>query len=131
MLYRAAGDRRGAADTLSHSGIACWFLGRYPEADASMREALSLYREVGDRRGEAKVHNNLGPVHLSNGYHRDALDAYQESLLIFREIGGPQNEADPAPQHRQRPPLQGQLHRSPGGLPAGPRDIPGHRRPAG
>ena len=44
MLYRAAADPRGVADTLSHSGIACWFLGRYPEAkriDAGGAVALS------------------------------------------------------------------------------------------
>ena len=82
------------AGALSHSGIACWHLGRYPEAnDSPARTRSSLYREVGDRRGEAKTLNNLGRIHLYCGYHRDALDAYEQSLEIFREIGGAQNEA--------------------------------------
>ena len=68
--------RRG--HTLSHSGIACWHLGRYPEALSHLARRLPLYREVGDRRGEAKTLNNLGRMQLYYGYHRDALDAYQD-----------------------------------------------------
>ena len=78
ILYRDAADQRGVANTLSHSGIACWQLGRYPDAMAHLREALSLYRNVGDRRGEAKTLNNLGKMQLYCGYHRDALEGYQQ-----------------------------------------------------
>ena len=67
FLYGDAADQRGVADTLSHSGIACWHLGRYPEAMQHLREALALYRDVGDRRGEAKTLNNLGRMQLYFG----------------------------------------------------------------
>ena len=87
-------DRHGVAETLSHSGIACWHLGRYPEAMGHLRHALSLYRDVGDRRGEAKTLNNLGKMRLSGGYHRDALENYQKSLEIFTELGAAQSQAN-------------------------------------
>src|SRR6185437_14810397 len=80
ILYRATGDEHGAADTLSHSGITCWHLGRHPDAMDHLGEALTLYRDAGDRRGEAKTLNNLGRMQLLSGYHRDALEAYQSSL---------------------------------------------------
>ena len=45
--YRAAGDEHGVADTLSHSGITCWHLGRHPDAtDHLMRRFPSTVRSA-------------------------------------------------------------------------------------
>jgi DNA-binding SARP family transcriptional activator/predicted ATPase len=93
-LYRAAGDRWGAANVLSNLCLSLRRQGAFEEARRCGLESLELRRAIGDQRGIASAQNNLALVYTALGEHAAAAPALQESIEICRAIGHPIGEAN-------------------------------------
>ena len=89
-LYRAAGDRRGAAylGLYNLSNIAL-DVGDVREARALLEEAAAILRTVGDQWALSFVLNNLGSVAREEGNYALARASYAEALRTMRELGDP------------------------------------------
>jgi tetratricopeptide (TPR) repeat protein len=70
-------------------GIACWILGRFPEAKESFQESLALARKYGDRVHEAWDNDMLGRLAIDQGAYSQARQYLSESLAILRRLGDP------------------------------------------
>jgi predicted ATPase/DNA-binding XRE family transcriptional regulator len=88
-LYRAAGDRRGAATALDNLGVVATRLGDHTRARAPHAEALALRREMGDTRGVVVSLNNLGILALLQGDRDRARAHYEEAVELCRGLGNP------------------------------------------
>ena len=86
-LCRAAGDRRGEAESLS--GLAVVALNRlqYAEAGALLEEALALARELGDAPGVAAALYLLAIVARERGEQAAAGPLFEEALGMWRAQG--------------------------------------------
>ena len=67
-------------------------LGRYPEAEQRLEEALSVRLEVGDEPGEARTRLWLANVRRDQGWPTKARADYETSLMILRRVGDRYNE---------------------------------------
>ncbi|MEV4254671.1 tetratricopeptide repeat protein [Spirillospora sp. NPDC049652] len=87
-------SRQHQANLLNNFGVAYDRLGRFDEALAYYRDALTVYSEIGDRRGEADCLINLG-AHYVNGPNRDGegLLHLNKALQLARQIREPFLEA--------------------------------------
>ncbi|HET9653925.1 MAG TPA: tetratricopeptide repeat protein [Kineosporiaceae bacterium] len=92
-LYRAAGDRRNEAATLSGIGAVYRGLGDRGRALEYLQQALPILREVGDRAGEAATLSSIGVVYDDLGERGRALEYYQQALPTLREVGDRAGEA--------------------------------------
>jgi tetratricopeptide (TPR) repeat protein len=68
-------------------GVALAALGRLPEAEQRLEEALSIRQEMGDEPGEARTRLWLGNVRRDQGWHAKARAEYEASLAILRSVG--------------------------------------------
>ena len=100
LLYRAVGDRRVEAFTLTGIGRVYDALGEKQKALDFYNQALPIYRAVGDsealrrnRGGEATTLNNIGGVYSDLGEKQKALDYYNQALPLIRAVGDPSGEA--------------------------------------
>jgi tetratricopeptide (TPR) repeat protein len=93
LLYRAVGDRRGEATTLSNIGLVYSDLGEKQKALVFYNQALPIRRAVGDRGGEATTLNNIGAVYDDLGEKQKALVFYNQALPIRRAVGDRRGEA--------------------------------------
>jgi len=93
-LYRAAGDRWGAANVLSNLCLALRRQGAFEEARRCGLESLELRRTIGDRRGIASSQNNLALTYIALAEYAAAETALQESLSICCAIGHTIGEAN-------------------------------------
>ena len=100
LLYRAVGDRRVEAITLTGIGRVYDALGEKQKALDFYNQALPIYRAVGDsealrrnRGGEAITLNNIGGVYDDLGEKQKALDYYNQALPLIRAVGDPSGEA--------------------------------------
>jgi predicted ATPase/class 3 adenylate cyclase len=85
-LYRALGDLRGIARTLSQVASRYAAQSRYDEAKVVADEALQVAREGGDRRLLADVLRRCAAAFAGDG--SDTVRArYEESVALFRAIG--------------------------------------------
>ena len=93
LLYRAVGNRRGEATTLTGIGRVYDALGEKQKALDYYNQALPIFRAVGDRGGEATTLNNIGGVYDALGEKQKALDYYNQALPIDRAVGDRGGEA--------------------------------------
>ena len=84
-IWRAIGNRRGAASALVGLGMVDSADRRYADARASNRESLAIYREVGDTRSVQIVLHNLGDVALCEDAWEEAHGLFDEALGLARE----------------------------------------------
>lgn len=92
-LWRAAGDKRHEAVTLSYLGKIYDQLGEGLKALGYYQQTLSLIRAVGDRASEAAALNNIGLIYYSLGERQKALSSYDEALTVLRSLGDKRVEA--------------------------------------
>jgi predicted ATPase/transcriptional regulator with XRE-family HTH domain len=92
-LYRAKGDKRGTAITLSRLGASANEQGDFDKADAFYHESLTLSREIGDIASTAGTLNNLGNQEVLRGNIDQAASLYLSSLQLAREMGNKQKIA--------------------------------------
>jgi CHAT domain-containing protein/tetratricopeptide (TPR) repeat protein len=92
-LFRATGDRRWEAVTLTGIGRVYSDLGEQQKALEYYSQSLPLYREAGDRGGEAVTLNNIGGVYSQLGEKQKALEYYSQSLPLRRATGDRRGEA--------------------------------------
>ncbi len=93
-LFRALGDRQGAAGTLSNRGDVARLQGDYDRALALYEEALALYREIGATRWVGFSLNALGVLAIDQGDVDRAASRYEEALTVFRALGHRPQTAD-------------------------------------
>ncbi len=86
-LFRALGDRRSSATSLSMLGYVALHSSDYTEARSLLEEALIFYREVDDKDGIAWVLVNLALVFLFQGEYEQARTLLEESAVLSREYG--------------------------------------------
>ena len=87
VLWRAAGDKVGEANSLHGLARAAVNLEDYASARTSCEESLEIHRESQNRQGIATAVNTLGEVARARQCFEQAEKHYSESLAIFREIG--------------------------------------------
>jgi CHAT domain-containing protein/uncharacterized protein HemY len=93
LLYRAVGDRRVEAITLTGIGRVYDALGEKQKALDFYNQALPIFRTVGDRSMEAITLTGIGRVYDALGEKQKALDFYNQALPIFRTVGDRRGEA--------------------------------------
>jgi predicted ATPase len=86
-LYRAVGDRWGAANALSSLSWAVWSGGAYSEAKQLFEESLAIRQLLGDQRGIADSLAGLSFTALFDGEFEEAERLMQESITILQEMG--------------------------------------------
>ena len=92
-LWRAAGDRRGEAETLDELGGVYHDLGENRKALHYLARALPLLQAVSDRDGEAHTLNDIGAVYDDFGEKQKAVDYYNQALPLFHAVGDRAGEA--------------------------------------
>jgi CHAT domain-containing protein/tetratricopeptide (TPR) repeat protein len=78
--------QRDAAIFLTYISVANHALGRYSEALAANRQALTIDRALGNREGEASTLASIGLMSMLIGRYPEALDSYRQARAIFHEI---------------------------------------------
>ncbi len=86
-LYRAVGDRRGEAISLSNLGAQAMEQGDYPRAQALLEESVTLLREWEADAALVDVLCALGETARLQGDDRRARAYYEESLGLARHFG--------------------------------------------
>lgn len=86
-LYAEAGDARRAAGAESNLADAQNRLGRYAQAEAALRRALSLARKVGNRLTEGYALLNLGYASSFSGRQQEAIETLGRAIAIAKAIG--------------------------------------------
>jgi predicted ATPase/class 3 adenylate cyclase len=94
-LFRALGDQRGIANTLSNLGAMAVEQGDYAAAKPLLTESLALRRALGDTWGIAAALNNLARVIEGEGEYAHAESLYTESLALFRDVADKSNIVNP------------------------------------
>ncbi|MBI3949281.1 MAG: CHAT domain-containing protein [Acidobacteria bacterium] len=92
-LWRAVGDQRGEAHTLSNIGLVYNWLGEPQTALDYLSQALQLRRTMKDHHGEAATLNNIGMAYWLMGELQKALDYYSQALPLGRVAGNRFGEA--------------------------------------
>ena len=82
QLWKAAGDRRGEANTLRRIGDVYQPLGDYEQALIYYAQALSLIRKIQDRRSEGETLNEICYAYLNKGQNEKALKLCNQALRI-------------------------------------------------
>jgi CHAT domain-containing protein/Flp pilus assembly protein TadD len=85
-LYRAIGDRGGAAKVLNSIGLLYNELGETLKARDYYKQAVPEFQAAGNRRAVAVALNNIGRTYNDLGEKREALDYYIKALSGFRVI---------------------------------------------
>jgi tetratricopeptide (TPR) repeat protein len=86
-LYRAAGDRAGAAQALCDLGRGHFVAGDYAEATRCLEGSAAICRELRDSRGLAEALLVLSWNSASQGRLAECERLARESLSIRRELG--------------------------------------------
>jgi predicted ATPase len=85
-LYRAVGDRWGAANALSGLSWAVWSGGAYDEAKQLFEESLAIRQSLGDQRGIVDSLSGLGNMALFQGQFKEAERLFRESSAILQKM---------------------------------------------
>jgi tetratricopeptide (TPR) repeat protein len=83
---KAAGDVRGAAETLGNLGVAAYKQGQFAEARRLYEESLRLSQSAGDSQGIALMCHNLGEIAEQDGDAPGAVRLFFHAERIFREL---------------------------------------------
>jgi tetratricopeptide (TPR) repeat protein len=92
-LYRAAGDRRGMADTLIALGMAAGDSGNFEAARQFFEDGLEINRELGLTEGISVVSHNLGVICWMQGDLQAALELMEEARALRQSSGDRSNAA--------------------------------------
>ena len=82
-------DQSAAAYSMWYLGIVCWALGRFAEANDSLRVSLEKARTLGERWYEAAAGEYIGIVMHERGEYEQARPYFMEALAIARKLGDP------------------------------------------
>jgi non-specific serine/threonine protein kinase len=85
--WRAIGDRREVAQTLSRLGSLAAVRGRLEDARAFLTEALHLRHELGDQHGIGMALTSLGVVAFYSGDHLEAECLSRQAIDTLRPLG--------------------------------------------
>lgn len=85
-VYRASGDQRMLAWSLTNLGVAQRKLKDYQRAIACYHEAIAVFEKVHDPVHRAAVHINLGNVFLKVGNVDEALASYRQAEPVFYQV---------------------------------------------
>ena len=88
--YRAVGDARGIAFSLTCIGVQAYAQGDLDQAERLINEALARYRSLGESWGMGLATVNLGVLALWRGDVAAAERAVTESLRHYRAAGDPE-----------------------------------------
>lgn len=86
-IFRAAGNKKLEATTLSNLGKLHYDIGENRKALDFQNQALILRKETGDRSGEALTTDFLGLIYSALGERQKALRLFNQSLPIHQELG--------------------------------------------
>jgi CHAT domain-containing protein/tetratricopeptide (TPR) repeat protein len=92
-LFKAVGDLRAAANTLTVIGLVYDALSEKHKALDYLNLALPLSKAVGDRSGEAFALTNIGLIYHSLGEVQKGLDYYNLALPLVKALGDRAGEA--------------------------------------
>jgi tetratricopeptide (TPR) repeat protein len=84
---RRLADREGQADHHRGLGLAHLRLGRYPDADTHLRQALDLFADLGDRPGQARTHRDLAYLSWLQDRNQQALHHIEQALDVSHTAG--------------------------------------------
>jgi len=90
---RRLADPDGLSYALRGLGLALYRLGRYPEAQEKLHEALDCFHERDDPAGRAHTHLDIAWVSDRQGAHADALSHADRALALHRASGNGAGEA--------------------------------------
>lgn len=85
--YRALADRLGIAQAQRHAGRSLVFVGRVPEGEALLYEALAAFRSCGEEILSGAALENLAIARNALGDLAGARKYYAEALAIFNANG--------------------------------------------
>jgi tetratricopeptide (TPR) repeat protein len=85
-LYRAVGDRWGAANALSGLSWAVWSGGAYDEAKQLFEESLAIRQSLGDQRGIVDSLSGLGNMAVFQGQFKEAERLFREGSAILQKM---------------------------------------------
>ena len=88
-ILQSSSDQSAAAYSMWYLGIVCWALGRFTEANDSLRVSLEKARIYGERWYEAAASEWIGIVMHERGEYEQARPYFMEALAIARKLGDP------------------------------------------
>ena len=88
-FLQSSTDQFAAAYSMWYLGIVCWTLGRFTEANDSLRVSLENARTHGERWYEAAAGEYIGIVMHEQGEYKQARPYFREALAIARTLGDP------------------------------------------
>lgn len=86
-IYHALGDGVAAGIAYDYIGLTYAQLGRYYEAEGTLRQRLSVAQDYRDFLGQVHGWNNLGSIFVQRGRWLPAQDAFQSALNIAEDLG--------------------------------------------
>jgi tetratricopeptide (TPR) repeat protein len=86
---QSSADQTAAAYSMWYLGIVCWALGRFTEANDSLRVSLEKARTHGEQWYEAVAGEYIGIVMHERGEYEQARPYFMEALAIARNLGDP------------------------------------------
>jgi tetratricopeptide (TPR) repeat protein len=88
-ILQSGTDQSAAAYSMWYLGIVYWALGRFTEANDSLRVSLEKARTHGERWYEAAADEYIGIVMHERGEYEQARPYFMEALAIARKLGDP------------------------------------------
>lgn len=85
-IYHALGDMPSAGIAYDYIGLTYAELGRYTEAEGTLRRRLAIAQDSEDYRGQVFGWNNLGSVFIQRGQLSTARDAFQNALTVAEDV---------------------------------------------
>ncbi len=86
-IYHALGDGVAAGVAYDYIGLTYAQLGRYYEAEDTLRRRLSVAQDHRDFLGQVHGWNNLGSILVQRGRWSPAQSAFQSALNIAEDVG--------------------------------------------
>lgn len=86
-IYRARGNRRGVAGSLSFLGLTARDMGDFERARQFIQQARQIYHELGDRFSSAEMNITLARFLSFLGDFSSTVDLIKSSIPVYRELG--------------------------------------------
>ncbi len=86
-LSKEIDNMEKVADSLDNSGLACWYLSRYHDAEKYYEQSMRIHEESGGETVSPSTLNNIGAVYWNLGEYHRAMDFFKRSLEITERIG--------------------------------------------